>query len=236
LRTIISFLLLPVLWMQTALAQSDTLNKTDEQGKKQGYWVKYTASGNRIYEGRFFHDIPTGEFRYYHENGKLKAISVFTDSGQHARTRLFNTQGKMIAEGNYQGEKKDSLWRYCNGAEGYLVSDEQFHDGLKHGISHTYYPDGKVMEVISWVQDLQHGEWIQYHSDGSMKLKGHFEYGLKQGPFEVFDLDGSKLITGAYADGLSDGEWRYYDESEKLIQREVYDKGALVTTEVFENR
>jgi len=43
-------------------SESDTLNRTDEDGHKQGYWIKIDETGMKIYEGRFEADVPLGEF------------------------------------------------------------------------------------------------------------------------------------------------------------------------------
>ena len=41
------------------------IDKTDQQGRKQGQWVKKDADGNVLYEGTFKDGHPVGEFKRY---------------------------------------------------------------------------------------------------------------------------------------------------------------------------
>ena len=50
-------------------AQSNIINKTDEQGLKQGKWKKLYRHGVTAYEGQFINDIEYGTFNYYYDDG-----------------------------------------------------------------------------------------------------------------------------------------------------------------------
>ena len=65
-------------------SSSDTLNRTDEQGLKQGYWIKLDEEGMLKYEGTFKDNNPTGNFIYYYPDGVVRARSTFYDDGKKA--------------------------------------------------------------------------------------------------------------------------------------------------------
>ena len=57
------------------------INKTDQQGRKQGEWIKKYPDGNIQYEGTFRDDHPIGEFKRYSEDKKLQSVMVYSNDG-----------------------------------------------------------------------------------------------------------------------------------------------------------
>ena len=59
-----------------ASSQTETqINKTDQQGRKQGHWIKKYPNDNVMYDGFFKDDHPVGEFRRFFENQSLKSTA-----------------------------------------------------------------------------------------------------------------------------------------------------------------
>ena len=110
----------------------DSLNQTDTQGLKQGVWKKTYPNGAVRYRGAFANDIPVGVFRYFGENGVLKATVTHTGDGVHAATTIFDESGKLQATGFYVNQKKDSLWTIFDQL-GRTVALERYADGDAHG-------------------------------------------------------------------------------------------------------
>jgi antitoxin component YwqK of YwqJK toxin-antitoxin module len=54
------------------------------------------------------------------------------------------------------------------------------------------------------------------------------------GKYAVFYPEGDTMTSGRYAGDVKDGKWRYYNEEQKLIKTEVYQKGTLVEQEQAE--
>lgn len=218
------------LLLTNAMAQ-DTLNQNDSQGRKQGFWVRKDSLGRKVYEGRFLNGKPVGEFRYYYPTGQLKTVSQLRDEGRIAKTVTLFPNGKKMASGRYLNEKKDSTWQFFREEDGLLVSEENYREGKRNGIAYTYYPGGKVSEMVTWVEGVRTGPWEQYYSDGKTRLKGAYTKDEKNGPFYTFYPSGSAMMAGAYASGRMDGLWIYYDEKGKIQKRESYSKGALLKRE-----
>ena len=55
------------------------LNVTDEDGLKQGKWTKVYPNGTMAYEVYFENDKPVGEYKRYHENGKLSSVLTYKE-------------------------------------------------------------------------------------------------------------------------------------------------------------
>lgn len=211
----------------------DTVNGKDTAGKKHGYWVRKDSSGTKIYEGRFIHGIPTGEFRYYYKNGGLKTISTLTANGTRAATKTFYPDGRKMAIGNYINEKKDSLWQFFSDAMDAKTSEEYYKDGRLHGIRRIFYPSGPVAEIKHYVNGVEEGSWEKFFEDGKSQLKGNYRKGEKHGPFIVFAPEGTIIIKGQYKDGHQDGEWSFFDPQGKAVKKELYQLGKLKKTKEF---
>ena len=93
-------------------AQSDTLNRTDKQGRKTGYWISRDPSGIKIYEGSFSEGRPAGKMLRYHANGKIRAEMNYQPGAARVDARLFDTEGRIRAEGTYLNQLKDGTWSF----------------------------------------------------------------------------------------------------------------------------
>ncbi|MCX6281200.1 MAG: hypothetical protein NTU51_04500 [Bacteroidetes bacterium] len=206
----------------------DSLNRTDASGRRQGAWRKFDKDGHKVYDGQFINGIPTGAFRYYYPDGKLKTISYLSDQGKTARTISYSYNGRKIAEGNYRSEKKDSTWRYYSDQDGVLLSEETYIQGVKEGVSRTFYPNGNIAEILHYREGLKEGEWIQNFEDGKLKFKGGYAGDEKEGAFTGYFPGGRINMSGAYKSGHKDGTWTFYEENGDVMRTEKYSEGARI--------
>ena len=211
-----------------AAAQQKPANFTDASGKKQGAWCKVDSAGHKIYEGQFRDNIPYDTFRYYYPDGKIKTLSVFSDNGRKVRSVSYFKNGKVMAKGNYLGEKKDSTWQFFSEYDGVKVSEEKYRNGLKEGVSTIFFPEGGVSETITWTNDLRNGLWETWYTDGKIKMKGAYKNGDKSGSFIFYYNSGKVMITGDYLEGHQHGTWLYFSDKGEVIRTETYDKGILL--------
>jgi antitoxin component YwqK of YwqJK toxin-antitoxin module len=224
---------LVLLILPALLLGQDTLNRTDLQGKKQGFWCKTDTAGKKIYEGRFRDGIPYGTFRYYYPGGQLKAISIISDNGKKSRTVTYFPNGKKMAEGLYIDEARDSLWRFYSEYDGELVSDEFYIHGVKNGVAKNYYAGDGIAELSTWNNGMMNGDWEQFYSDGKLKLKGNYREGLRDGAVRTYYISGQVMMEGKYIMGDPEGTWIYFDEKGDTTRIENYQKGILLKTKVL---
>jgi antitoxin component YwqK of YwqJK toxin-antitoxin module len=216
-------LLCPIL-----LSAQDTLNRSDPQGRKTGFWRKTDNTGLKVYEGRFEAGVPAGEFRYFYPDGKVKTVSFFSDGGRRARTVSYFKNGNMMARGNYLDEKKDSTWQFFSETDGSLRSEENYLAGLKEGVSKIFLSGNVLSETFTWKGGVQEGSWTLYYSDGKFKARGAYRNGDKDGHFTFYFATGQTMITGSYLEGHQDGKWTYFSEKGEVVKWETYEKGVLL--------
>ncbi len=200
-------------------------NITDATGKKQGHWIKVDENKKKIYDGNFVNNIPDGKFIYFFETGSIKAITAFSLNGKVALTQHFNEAGKMVGEGKYIDQKKDSLWKFYD-VEGKLLSDEIYKDGLKNGSCKVYYQSGQLSEDKLWVNGIADGSCTKYFESGTIKFKGQFIKDKAEGKTTFYFPSGQMSVEGFYKNDFKDGPWNYYNEDGTLKKTVHYFNGV----------
>lgn len=215
------------------IAQGSEHNQTDGHGRKQGFWKKYDEMGYVRYEGQFKDDIPVGAFSYFYPDGNIRAISKMSNDGKVSRTKLFHRNGKLMAEGKYFDQKKDSIWNYYSEYDGVLLSSENYIETQKQGVWKNFYPDGTVAEEITYANNVKSGSWKRFHTDLTTKLEGNYLKDLKEGNFTLFHPNGQLELSGTYEKGLQEGMWIQFDENGKKLKEENYKAGKLISENKF---
>lgn len=222
--------LIVFLFISNLMLAQDSINQTDAQGKKQGVWIKKDPQGNLIYQATFKDDKPVGEMKRYHENGKIKAIMVFTEGSEVSDAQLFDEQGKLVAQGKYEGQKKTGEWQYLLNSK--IVSTETYLNGQKHGLSKRYYKTGEILEEATWQNDKLHGVYRSYFQDGKPYIECNYTEGKRQGVFKTSFANGEQELDAFYTNDARDKDWSYYDQTGRLLYTLKFDSGKLLNPEV----
>jgi antitoxin component YwqK of YwqJK toxin-antitoxin module len=215
----------------TCRSQNDTINQTDAQGLKQGYWEKRDPQGNLVYQGYFKDNKPEGEMKRYYETGELKAILNYRHNSEIVHTRFYYDTGEIAAEGLYLRNQKDSLWKYYSYYTGALTSTEIYANGVKQGIEKKYYPNGQVSEEIEWQNGIKNGMWNQYFDDRTAKMKSTCKNNQLTGPYTFYWPNGRLYIQGWFVDDKREGKWLFYTDEGKLKWELNYVKGRAENEE-----
>jgi antitoxin component YwqK of YwqJK toxin-antitoxin module len=203
----------------------EPLNKTDEKGRKQGFWRKMHPNGQIRYEGNFKNDNPEGIFQYYQETGKLKMVCFYYANGQRSRAKGYGEKGTIISDGNYIKQLKDSIWTYYD--EQYrVISRETYRNGIKEGTWFTYYPNGVIAESVNYSNNKKNGVLKQNFEDGKPSLTGNFKDGLLHGKLTYYHPNGEVKLTGIYTNDVREGAWFTFSENGNLIDTEVFKNGV----------
>lgn len=194
--------------------EKQSVNQTDNSGKKQGHWIKRYPGGNIMYDGFFRNDKPVGEFRRYYEDQTLKSVLVFNDTGSEALASLYYQNGFIASRGKYVNQLKEGKWQFFSASsEGVPIGDEEYLNNKRNGLSRKFYPDSTVAEAINFLNDVKNGEWIKYHPDGSVNFRTNYGNGKLNGIFEAFFPNGKPEVLGRYKNNLREGVWLIYDEN-----------------------
>jgi len=213
-----------------SLLAQNTVNQTDAQGRKQGYWTKKDSEGKVIYQATFKDDKPVGEMKRFHPNGKPMALITFTEGSELSDAQLFDERGKLIAKGKYAGQKKTGEWTYLLDTK--VVSTENYLNGQKNGICKRYYQTGELLEESNWQNDKLHGIYRSSFQDGKPFMECKYAEGKRNGVFKTWFPNGVLELDAFYTNDVRDKEWRYFDEAAKLLYTLKFDLGTLLNPEV----
>lgn len=232
MRHLVSFILCGMLAIAPLFAQPQTgeKNKVDEQGRKQGYWVKLNGDTLK-YEGNFVDDIPVGQFRYFYPDKSVKSIVQYSEKGLMAKTVNYYPSGKKRAEGEYWDKKKHGLWKYFNETE-QLLMVEDYHYGVPEGEWITYFTDGKPVSIKHYSNGQLNGTFVDFFPDSLINIKGTYKDGKMNGMIYYYYMNGKVMISGNYLDDRKDGVWMYFNEVGQADKRMTYTNGNLIREEI----
>jgi len=225
------FSLILSLFFLCGILAAQPINKTDSLGRKQGLWKKF--SGDTLkYQGTFLNDKPDGEFKYFYPDGKIKALTMYADSGRKAQTVMYFSNGVKNAEGLFVDKKKDGLWIYY-GANGKKISEENYKTGVKDGTWKYFYDNGKINKTENYKNNMLEGECLEFYADSVVKTKCLYLQNKLNGKFQFFYNSGKILYTGIYKNDRKTGEWMFFSENGLGNRKLTYNNGTLMKEEVL---
>lgn len=200
------------------VAMAQDFNQTDSKGRRQGQWVDFYPNGQKRYEGAFKNDKCKGEFRYYDEQGNLKATNTFDKTGDKALNKTYAPNGRVVATGYYVNQKKEGEWRYFDKESGQLLLSEDNVGGKVNGWSRLYNPkNGKLAEETQYVNGIPEGVCKKYSDTGVLLMEGQYHNGMLEGPAKTYYPNTNVKEEGLYSKGEKVGEWKTYNEDGDLI-------------------
>ncbi len=222
--TIACFLAVSVI----ATCQTETqINKTDQQGRKQGHWIKKYPNESILYNGFFKDDHPVGEFKRFFENQSLKSMLLYSNDGREAIATIYHPNGNISSKGTYIDQMKEGKWQFFSAfTKDYLISEEFYSKNLKNGPSIKFYSDSTIAEKLIYINGLKQGEWIQYYTNRVVCLKSNYLNGKINGKFEVWFENGSIELSGQYKNDLRDGLWVIYNNNGTIKYKLEYMSGV----------
>lgn len=223
-RTLILFALVALLL--PAAAQ----NHTDQQGRRQGHWLKTDKNGNKMFEGTFKDGQETGVFTYYYPNGQVRLRNTFTQPGAYCRHEAFDEEGRLLAEGFYFQKNRDSVWRFYN-EKGRLVKIASYRMGIKEGVQVVFNSDGDTAEYSTWLNNRREGRWWKRVGKRGY-IAGSYVHGGPDGRMVEYDENGKLCRDGNYKNGEKDGKYQYFDDG-VLVVDERWDRGSLLSRSVL---
>jgi len=233
---IITLFLLAFGAQHMGFAQTKAENKTDAQGRKQGYWEKTDPkTGKMVYKGTFKDNKPEGLFTYYYEGiDSVRSKSDFRQGGIIAYVQMFHlVSGKIQAKGKYINEQKDSVWNFYD-ERGNIISTEGYKLGKKHGPSKIFFPDGKLSEEKKYQDGVLDGPFKMYFDEKVVKAEGKYVNGNYEGPCTWYYPNGIAAAKGLYEKGNKKGVWLYKDKEGKVTSKEVWVNGKQLSAKEAE--
>lgn len=158
---------------------SDTINKIDSSGSKQGYWIIYGylkpgLNFDRdaiVEEGRFLNNRKQGVWLKYYPNDTLKSKLSFVNGRPNGPYTLYYDNGSVQEQGNWMRNRNIGIYK-CYYPNGNLRLHSQFNDkGKREGLQRSYYENGQLLREM-WSKDGKaHGPDTRYRADGSIERR-----------------------------------------------------------------
>ncbi len=223
------------IFSQNVGQKGDTLkNYKDINGFKQGYWEKPYKNGQIAYKAYFVNDKLVGDYIRYYSNG-IKMLTIKYDKNQSGYAVLYWDTGKKMAEGKYINTNvKDSVWRFY-GIDGALMATETYKNGIRNGLSQSFYRNKKVSEEIGWKNGKKNGIWRKYYDSGKIRMETRYINNELDGIFHVFYKTGRMYIDGGYKADLKNGVWNFYDKQGKLDKTIEYINGIATNQDELDS-
>ena len=211
-----------------ATSQTEThINIADQQGRKQGHWIKKYANKNTMYDGYFKDDHPVGEFRRYYEDQSLKSVLIYNDDGRKAIATIYHPNGNISSKGTYVDQMKEGKWEFYSAfKKDHLIAEEFYSKNIKNGLSLKFYPDSTLAERLTYINDIKQGVWIQYYPSGAVCLKSNYLDGKINGKFEAWFENGGIEFSGQYKNDSRDGLWIIYNNDGTIKYKLEYLAGV----------
>lgn len=208
-------------------AENQTIGIQEEyyengQLRKKGLYSKYYSELLKQNQS-----VRTGEWKSYHENGKLWIVSNYNDKGQFiGEHKVYHSNGQIAEEGIYElydsghVTGKAGMWKYYH-ENGQVKSIENYSKpGRKEGEVEEFYENGKIKSVAKY-EDGKRISFREYYESGQLSLTVLPE---DEGKWKYFYRNGKLKEVGAFVEltKYKQGEWKSYHENGQLAKEEIY--------------
>lgn len=224
LQTLLSLVLIFTLCHLSSAQEK--INQTDQNGKRQGHWIKKYPDGQIMYEGYFSDDKPQGEFKRYDENGNLISVLNYNADSDTISACFYHTNGYIAGKGNYINQEKTGEWLYYSDyVEDHLLMRCRYQDDQIQGTRIKYHWNGEIAEELEFSNGIQSGEWKQYYTDGTLALESTYINGTRNGEFRTWHMNGKPEITGKYISDVRTDRWIFFNSDGTLRKEIKYNNG-----------
>ncbi|MDF1575503.1 MAG: hypothetical protein P1P86_09980 [Bacteroidales bacterium] len=223
----------------------ERLNRTDEDGNKQGTFREYYENGKIKKEEHYLDNQLHGYYREFDGRGELLMAlryergKIVEEIDEDLKELLdmkstYDEKGRLIFTGAYKEGVPVGIHRFYDTAgvveNAYLynelgqkvsegIIDEQ---GRRKGSWTDFYPGGEVRAKGAYVDNQRSGNWTYYFKKGGIEQKGKFERDRYQGIWIWYYPNGNKWREESYFNGREDGMFVEYDPDGNILTRGDY--------------
>ncbi len=238
--------------------EGDTVNVTDSNGLKQGYWIDI----EKRTEGNFLNNKQEGVWKAYYANKNIKSEITYLNGEKKGYARIYYEDGNIAEEGTWIVDKWVGMYKsyYSNGKLSYLWNYND--QGSRCGYQAYFYENGIVKIEGEWEEGKESGLIKEYFNSGLLKSHRFFESGkcnpketklFLEGSFTdetihkkdsliVFSGNGKHTLynrnklpekMGFFKNGiLIDGKHYIYNDKNILIKTITLKNGTVINTEI----
>ncbi|HNS17261.1 MAG TPA: toxin-antitoxin system YwqK family antitoxin [Bacteroidales bacterium] len=162
----------------------------------EGISTWWHSNGNKQMEASYHNNLLDGKSTRWFYNGNVESITFYSGGLKNGPAITFSESGEKVSEENYRNDSLegpyttwfpgvgiritgffdhglyDSTWTYFN-EQGRRIGEGRFEKGT--GTQVGFYPSGKVMREIPYVENKKHGEERWYGEQGNLERVLVFE-------------------------------------------------------------
>ena len=177
-------------------------------GKKEGKWIFFYASGEKLSEGLYRNNLRIGKWNFFYKNGRIESVGNYdTFSRQNGIWKEFYENGSLREESTFLSGLYDGPF-IGYGDSGKVVVKGNYKNDVE--IGEWFYRNGSHSRSGSYIDGKKNGEWKHYFNSNQIVFKGSFEFGLPIGEHLFWHKNGNLKCIGRYVFGLREGEWIQY--------------------------
>jgi len=205
------------------LVSREKINRTDNNGLKQGEWKEFYPNGGIKSEKTFKDDLIHGYYKEYDNRGRL-VLTMLYENGAIVKSRVEDEPDIEIVNKHDQ--------------DGKLIYSGPYRNKIPVGIHREYGKDGKVTNAFIYNDNglLLHegivdetgnfnGKWKDLYSNGKTEAEGQYTDNRRSGQWKFYNTSEKIEQTGSFNNGRPDGLWKWYYENGALLKEEEYFQG-----------
>ena len=117
-----------------------------------------------------------------------------------------------------------------------LLSEIPLKEGLAHGLTRAWHPDGQLEMEEPFVNGKSHGTRTRYHPNGKIRSIATIKQGVLHGPFKEYHDNGQLAVEMNLINGVGQGPSRAWYPSGKLKAVVQLKDGEKVEGDYFEDQ
>ena len=205
------------------LVNREKINRTDNNGLKQGGWKDFYPNGSIKSEKTFKDDLLHGYYKEYDTRGNL-VLTMLYDNGSIVKSRVEDEPDIEIIE------KRDN--------DGRVTYRGPYRNNIPVGVHREFGKDGKVINAFMYNDNgllmsegivdeagNRNGRWKDLFPDGKVLAEGMYTDNRRTGLWKFYNSSETVEQTGYYNNGRPDGIWKWYYSSGALLREEEYYQG-----------
>ncbi len=228
-------------WLGPAIFKISACYAQENTGANNGFTQFFYPNGKVSSEGTLLNGKPDGYWKTFYENGVLKSEGNRRNFQLDSVWKFYNEQGVLTTEYVYQSGKKNGLKKTYSGESQKLLTEEQYVNDIKQGLTNLY-KDGYKSKEVPFVNGKEEGIGREFSKDSLVitittykngyvtreeKINRYDKFGKKQGNWKSFYPNGAVHIECRYVEDKLDGYFKEYGLDGNLLKTEKYDFGVL---------
>jgi len=195
-----------------------------KKGLKDGKFTGYYPSGKVEYVKRYEENKPMGKWKFVREDGTTKKIEVYETGKKNDEWITYEKNGDVY----YQFWDLDSLvseYADLHYPNGQLIEKISYKDGRKNGKFTGYYENGQTKHIRTYKDDKLEGKFADYTESGQILRKQNYVNDLLDGSSKEWYLNGEVKVKTSYKVGKLDGGFMSYDSLGRKVTKGEYEMG-----------